>query len=152
MNDHFMLHNMPQCERYFSFNANCNKGSHCALCSHLKSQKCERMSVTTITVYLLYGSVPNIFKAHSDLRNLLRFLQQIDLFLINCIFRIRNSMQPFIAFYAAHLNGTLCTLYIRTLGRLDSQASSHSTYEHRYATPWAVRSIIGYNYSFSAQA
>ena len=29
---------------------------------------------------------------------------------------------------------------------------SHSTFEHWYATPWAMRSILGDDYSFSAQA
>ena len=49
------------------------------------------------------GKTGQIFgvKACSDLRNLLRFTQQIDSFLIHCVFRTQNSTQPFSAFYAA---------------------------------------------------
>ena len=39
------------------------------------------------------------------------------------------------------------------MGRLDSQVVftlDHN--EHRYAAPWAVRSILGDDHSFSAQA
>ena len=38
-------------------------------------------------------------------------------------------------------------------GRLDSRVVFTLDYnEHRYAAPWAVRSILGDDHSFSAQA
>ena len=41
----------------------------------------------------------------------------------------------------------------QTHGRLDSRVVFTLDYnEHRYAMPWAVRSILGDDHSFSAQA
>ena len=37
-------------------------------------------------------------------------------------------------------------------GRLDSQVVFTLNFEHWYAMPWAVRSILDDNYSFLAQA
>ena len=38
------------------------------------------------------------------------------------------------------------------MGAWIAEWSSHSTFEHWYAIPWAMRSILGDDYSFSGQA
>ena len=45
-----------------------------------------------------------------------------------------------------------CHLKYPQEGAWIAEWSSHSTFDHQNATPWAVRSILGDDYSFLAQA
>ena len=71
------------------------------------------------------------------------------------------SFPPFYDFFFSFFS-FLCKLYLvqlklnyimtNAMGAWIAEWYSHSTFEHWYATPWTMRSILGDDYSFSAQA
>ena len=68
-----------------------------------------------------------------------------------CYFLALTEISSFLSLQSISLCERLYPLY-GSMGAWVAEWSLHSTFEHRYAMPWAVRSILGDNYSFLAQA